>query len=421
MTNMFSKSRAVAVAVIVMLLAVFWKIYVRALLFETLGLYRQMQTINEFPYQCRIVRHSLAEGCEMMWLDDTGRALYATCANVGAHTRWNPSLSRFNYSGRTPGGDSLVVLNVDEPGDDGLFNLKKLKQTGYVGASGDGTLDLHGFDVEIVDHGEALRFWMINHRPSIDEFGRVMDGNTVGANSTVEIFELHRGEETMTHLRTISHPAIKTPNGLALVGQGEFVVTNDKTDKVGWRRELDVLIGGGNVVSCRINFETNTRSFAGPVSCSVVAYTGFNYPNGIVRGDDGLYYVGSSFIDKLRVMRPQRDGTLREVSVLKLGMPIDNLAVDARGDIFTAGFPQVTRVLQSFDDPYGKVASSTIFRIRKGKDGGYSLFKVLEDSDGNIFGGATVARHDLRTGRIFIGGALAPHITVCDRTAEEVQ
>jgi hypothetical protein len=169
------------------------------------------------------------------------------------------------------------------------------------------------------------------------------------------------------------------------------------------RRKLDIFLGGGSVTYCRIGIGTENRRFSAPTTCRIAADTGFNYPNGITRDADNLIYVGSSFIDKVRVMTWQKDGSLRENTVLKLGMPIDNLAVDAQGDIFVAGFPQVTRVLKSFNDPYGEVASSTLFRIRK-TTGDYIVTKLLEDADGSTFGGATVVRHDIQTGRLFIGG-----------------
>jgi hypothetical protein len=140
-------------------------------------------------------------------------------------------LSRFNYSGRTKGGDSIIALNVDEPGQDGLFGLRRLEQTGYSGAIGDKTLDLHGFDVEIDEDKQILRFWMINHRPPVDIKGKLLDGSKFGANSTIEVFELRRGQQLMKHLKTITHDAIKTPNGLVLTGKDEFVITNDKSDR----------------------------------------------------------------------------------------------------------------------------------------------------------------------------------------------
>lgn len=89
-------------------------------------------------------------------------------------------MSKLNVSGRRPGGDYVSVLDIDEPGADGLFGLRQLKLRGYEGATGDGSLDLHGFDVEILD-GSTLRFWMINHRPPVDGDGRYLDAVKLGA------------------------------------------------------------------------------------------------------------------------------------------------------------------------------------------------------------------------------------------------
>ena len=111
--------------------------------------------------------------------------------------------------------------------------------------------------------------------------------------------------------------------------------------------------------------------------------------------------------------------------------------MDRDGTIFAASFPKVLTTLKSFDDPQKVDAPSTIWRIkRKGKGEvtgpeDYEIEKVLEDKEAKVVGGATVARHDVKTGRIFIGGkylplrdlccsmliaigAFAPYVTVCE-------
>jgi hypothetical protein len=76
-------------------------------------------------------------------------------------------MSRLNISGRRPGGSELMALDIDFP-EDRLFGMHGIKTIGYEGAAGDGTLDLVGFDVEVVD-AQTLRFWLINQRPPVDE------------------------------------------------------------------------------------------------------------------------------------------------------------------------------------------------------------------------------------------------------------
>ena len=127
------------------------------------------------------------------------------------------------------------------------------------------------------------------------------------------------------------------------------------------------------------------------------------FPNGLKRSPDGLVYVPSSVSDGIRVMEPQSNGKLKEVDIIKLGMPADNLAVDARGDIYAAGLPKLLDIVRSMDDPFGMEAPSTIWRISK-SNSGREVKKVLEDCDKKVLSGVTTARHDAKTGRLFMGG-----------------
>ena len=303
------------------------------------------------------------------------------------------SMGKFNISGRRPGGAFISILDIDEPGTDGLFGLRQLKAVGYNGATGDGTLDTVGFDVQVLDSAK-LRLLLTNIRPPVDENRRYLDAKRYGGNATIEVFEMERSSREMKHVKTIASDAIQTPNKPASAGNGAFVVTNDMSGKIGLRKEFDLFLGGGSLAYC---------SAAG--TCHVAADKGFAYPNGIVRGHDGLYYVPNSFTNKIKVMDLRPDLTLREIDAITIGMPVDNLNVDANGDIWAAGMPKTLRTFASFVDPFNVDAPSTIWRIRKRAEGrGYKVRKMLEDEEAKVMGSATVAAHDVRTGRLFIGG-----------------
>ena len=129
--------------------------------------------------------------------------------------------------------DHVAVMDIDQPGDDGLYGLRTLEITGaYQGASGGKEIDVHGFDIEILSQSK-LRFWMINHRPPVNEAGQPLDAKIVGANSTVEVFDLARGSAQWNYAKTVADDAILTPNNIATTGDGGFVVTNDHTTKTG--------------------------------------------------------------------------------------------------------------------------------------------------------------------------------------------
>jgi hypothetical protein len=137
-----------------------------------------------------------------------------------------------NATGRRPEGSQLIALDIDEPGVDGLFNLRVIKPIGYTGAKGDDIMDLLGFDAEILD-GDTINFYFVNERPPIGPFNNYIDASVLGANSTIDVFEMRRGEESMRHVRTIWSPEVITPNRVAILGQGNFLVTNDHSTKTG--------------------------------------------------------------------------------------------------------------------------------------------------------------------------------------------
>ena len=126
----------------------------------------------------------------------------------------------------------MSVLKIDQPGDDGFYGLHQLEVNGkYRSAIGGKDLSVVGFDIEVVAK-DRLRFWMVNHQPHVDLEGKLLDATKLGANSTVEVFELTRGSTKWEHLQTIFSDAVFTPNNIAAVGDGSFLVTNDHDNKV---------------------------------------------------------------------------------------------------------------------------------------------------------------------------------------------
>jgi hypothetical protein len=143
------------------------------------------------------------------------------------------SLSRYNVSGRRPGGSKLVAIHIDDPdpAHDGHFRMHSIETEGYQGATGDKLLDLVGFDVDSSVPGE-LHFWLINQRPAVDAAKKtLLDASKVGANVTVDVFRHWKGSTRMSHLKTIVHPLVYSANNLALLGDGTFLVSNDHSGK----------------------------------------------------------------------------------------------------------------------------------------------------------------------------------------------
>ncbi|KAH3996503.1 hypothetical protein HBI56_137760 [Parastagonospora nodorum] len=419
--------------------ATFYQFFLRELFSTTLGLGRVIQDIEDFPFECKRIVHPKLEACEDLWLDDEARVLYAACSTTEGILAWRQAIGKLNVTGRK--GSELIALDIDEPGVDGLYNLRPIKPIGYSGARGEGddSLDLLGFDAEILD-GDTIQFYLVNERPPVGPFNNYIDATVVGANSTIDVFEMKRGADVMRHVRTIWSPEVFTPNRIAVLGEGDFLVTNDHSTKIGWRRELDPIIGGGTVAFCNLNSECHTAvTGAEPAielplaaknpeplykeyltkALSVFPKPGLKFPNGLTRGFDNLIYVPSTIDGQIRVYALTPSNTLQLIDTIRTGMPLDNISPDANGDLYVAGFPDFRAALKGLHDPLNVDAPSSVLRIRKTVDVerqkvDYRVEKVVEDKSGKVISGATSVRHDVKTGRLFIGAAIHPFLVVCD-------
>lgn len=95
----------------------------------------------------------------------------------------------------------------------------------------------------------------------------------------------------------------------------------DNAEPPQWR-EVSFLFGPGSVGYCSPKGECK------------IAYSEGSFSNGIVKGNDGLYYVAQSSGYRITVLALQKDGTLVKIDEILVGMTIDNLSKDTNGDLF---------------------------------------------------------------------------------------
>ncbi|KAK5174142.1 uncharacterized protein LTR77_001222 [Saxophila tyrrhenica] len=301
------------------------------------------------------------------------------------------SIQRLNVSGRSL-DDRIIAMSIDEPVGAG-FQYRELEIPGaemhFVGFT--------GFDYE--DHTDL---YLVNNKPFIDLTTRkLLDPTDKGANTTIEHIRVNTEAETVTVVGTFSDPHITTPNNIATKGDSSFYFTNDHgPHKLGYRHHLSPFLKDGEIGYCNEG------------GCRQVE-SGIGFPNGLSFGADGLLYVPSSFQGDVRVYRPQQDGGLEQIDTIPLSYPLDNLSLDADGDIWVPGLPDIQQTLDGFANPLDVTPPASVFRIKKGQDG-YQVDKVLEDGEGEILPAATTVVHDVKTGRLFISGVFSPFISVCE-------
>lgn len=393
--------------------AAIYQFLIKDILTVSLGIGRVIQTIDEFPYSCQRIENPQLEACEDLWLDDSERVLYAACAGTKSRMAWNPAISNLDAIGRRPSGSEIIALDIDSIAPNGFLSLHAIQPTGSFGARGDAVLDTVGFTGEIID-SSTIHFYFPNVPPY---HGALFDATELGANASVEVFEYKKGNDKMTHLHTIQSPSIWSPNRPAALGNGAFLVTNDHGVKVGWRKQLEPIIGGGTVAYCDTHGCHPTTPPPG-----VDIRKNLKFPNGLARGADGLIYVPSSADGTIKVFSLQPDKTLTQLHTIRVGMPLDNISPDARGDLWVPGFPDTRQTFKSMADPYLHRSPATVFRVRRVRREGageleYEVEKMVEDKEGQVISGATTVVHDVKTGRLFLGAAISPFLVVCEPKA----
>jgi hypothetical protein len=256
----------------------------------------------------------------------------------------------------------------------------------YENAQGDGDLDLAGFDVEIVDLS-TIRFWLLNQRPPYDSNGKLLDGSKIGVNTTIDVYDYRNREKTMKYVATGQSPTLHSPNKIAWMGGNNFVVSNDRSAKIGWRKKLDPVLGGGSLV---YHEDWSDLYRTTPKRLPILG--------SLIRGKDERIYVPSLIDDNIRVFELQQSGNFEQVHTINMGMPIVALSTDSTGDMWAVG--------RSKYDPTGESSTNTIFKIENltGERFEYRVSKVLEDGEGRIIHGVSALRHDAKTERIFLSG-----------------
>lgn len=89
--------------------------------------------------------------------------------------------------------------------------------------------------------------------------------------------------------------------------------------------------------------------------------------------------------------------------------PVDNLSVDADGNVWAAGFPNLFKMLGHMANPREKHSPTVLFKIskNKGQDAFYGQKYISEsvvEDDGSTLSGLTFVQYDTERRLTFAGG-----------------
>jgi arylesterase/paraoxonase len=242
----------------------------------------------------------------------------------------------------------------------------------------------HGISLFTTPDGRKFLF-AINHRENGQNF--------------VERFEYK--SDSLIHLESIRHDLMLSPNDLVATGERSFYFTNDHNEKPsGWRRFKDLLaIGTGNVCFCE-----------GDV-CSPTSVTGIKYANGInINAGGTRIFVSESSDMKIKVFdRDLTTDALTHVSDIDTGTGVDNIELDADGNLWVGCHPKLLKFLKHSGDETS-ISPSEVIRIRP--NGSTYEQKTVYMNDGSEISASSVGA--VYKNKLLIGPVFQDHIIVAE-------
>jgi arylesterase/paraoxonase len=241
----------------------------------------------------------------------------------------------------------------------------------------------HGISLYLGENGETLLF-VVNHRP---------DGEYV------EIFDYQ--DSALVHRESIRGELMNSPNDVVAVGPRSFYATNDHGN-------VSAL---GRTVEEYLQLE---RSY-------VLYYDGQDfkkaandiaYANGINVSHDGrTIYVAACVGLKINVYaRDLVSGELTYKNEIPLKTGVDNIELDAGGNLWVAAHPQLLTFTKHAKDST-QHSSSEILKINLRENGDYKIDQIYLN-DGEEISGSSVGA--VFSNKLLIGSVFENHFLVCE-------
>ncbi|KAI2675823.1 hypothetical protein CBS147332_8801 [Penicillium roqueforti] len=285
-------------------------------------------------------------------------------------------------------------LPVTTQGSIHVVDPKTMKSTRLAFENFQGTFVTHGIDViEDPEDSDAVYIYAVNHLPNPAYFEAGEPKDVPKAQSQIELFHHVLNSDSVRHVRSISHPLIKTPNDIYAVSPVSFYVTNDHFYREGPLRLFEAVWRSArwsNIISVQI---ADLASKDAPVEASV-ALTGLWNNNGLGHGrtDDEVVIASAMGGEIFLATRHESNHSLSiDTSIAFSSSLADNPSYyedpyrtdshDASG-FLAAGISQAIRFLGNAKDPNAKDPIQVWYTTLNSHTGVWEK-KVLFEDDGS--------------------------------------
>jgi len=294
-------------------------------------------------------------GPEDMDLDDSTGLVFISSAD------------RWKIQSGLPSGDGIYLLQPDSA------QLPRKLAITYTG-------DFHPHGISFLRVNGKSFLFVVNHN---------------AAGNYVEVFEFK--SDTLIHQSSIKSNLMCCPNDVVAVAPDQFYVTNDHGYKTGVMRVLEEYL--------QLPF-SSLLYYDGAAFSTV--FDGLLYANGVNVSNDKtkLYLATTTGRTLFTFNRNTATGQLSVAGKLNLKTGIDNIDVDAEGNLWIAGHPKLLAFVSHSKDS-AALSPSQVLKLTPSGNDTYRVDEILMDA-GNLLSGSSIA---LRyKDQLLVGGVFQPKI-----------
>ena len=250
------------------------------------------------------------------------------------------------------------------------------------------------FKKPFAPHGISI--FQKNNTTTIAAINHTKDGEFI------EIFKLVN--QQLTHLKTLKHKKIFSPNDIVLLDGNRFYFTNDHKYKDGLQRLAEDYLG--LAISNVIYFDgTNYTEVA----------NGIAYANGInFDAKRNLVFVASPRKFLVKVFQKNEDDTLTFIEDIPCKTGVDNIEFDAENNLWIGAHPNLLH-FSTYAKGNKDTSPSEIIKIKYLKKGDYTITQIYME-DGKRMSGSTVAAP--LNNLILTGNVMDNHFLILKRSSK---
>lgn len=218
----------------------------------------------------------------------------------------------------------------------------------------------------------------------------------------IEIFSLV--DQQLTHLKTLKHEKIFSPNDIVLLDENRFYFTNDHKYQDGIQRLAEDYLG--LAISNVIYFDgTNYTEVA----------DGIAYANGInFDSKRNLVFVASPRNFLVKVFQKNEDDTLTFIEDIPCKTGVDNIEFDTENNLWIGAHPNLLH-FSAYAKGTKDTSPSEIIKINYLKEGDYKIKQIYME-DGKRMSGSTVAAPF--NNLILTGNVMDNHFLILKRSSK---